>query len=166
MSSKFAPFATNLQVQVLSCAKHRKASVDDDKENWWPFTPADEEATVETKFDKRDDDDDDDNGDGDSGGDSDGDSNGDSDGDSDSDSDDDDEKKPETSDKGRFVRIILNDAPVPLTGIRGCKKDRDGLCAIDAFVSSMHTLIGETDFARACHDDYDFEAEVMDGQPL
>jgi hypothetical protein len=147
VSSKFAPFATNLQVQVLSCATHRKASVDEDeKEHWWQFKPADEEATVETKYDKRDDDD--------------------SDSDSDSEDEDEEEKKPKATDKGRFVRLILNDAPVPLTGIRGCQKDRDGLCELDAFVSSMHTLIGETNFAQACHDDYDFNAEVMDGRPL
>ncbi|BEI80529.1 hypothetical protein CcaverHIS002_0110580 [Cutaneotrichosporon cavernicola] len=138
VSSKFAPFATNLQVQVLSCAAHRKASADeDDKPSWWPFKPADDEETVETRFDKRDDDD-----------------------------DEGADETPEPTDKGRFVRIILNDAPVPLTGINGCKKDRDGLCEIEAFVSSMHALIGETDFAQACHDDYDFHAEVMDGRPL
>ncbi|KLT42693.1 phosphoglycerate mutase-like protein [Cutaneotrichosporon oleaginosum] len=147
VSSKFAPFATNLQVQVLSCATHRKTSVDDDeKEGWWPFKPADEEATVETTYDKRDVDD----------------------GESDveRESDDEAEKQPEASDKGRFVRIILNDAPVPLTGIRGCEKNSDGLCDISAFVSSMHTLIGETNFAQACHEDYDFRDEVMDGRPL
>jgi hypothetical protein len=48
------------------------------------------------------------------------------------------------------VRLILNDAAVPLTGIRGCDEDEDGLCDFDAFVGSMQTLIGEVDYARDC----------------
>lgn len=156
VSSKFAPFATNLQVQVLSCSAQRPTPVEGmNQEGWWPFSSTDEEETVETEFDKRDADSDDDS----------------SSDDEDSDDDDGDETPEpadtrEPADKRRYVRIILNDAPVPLTGIRGCKKDSDGLCEIEAFVSSMHTLIGETDFAQACHGDYDFNAEVMDGRPL
>ena len=56
------------------------------------------------------------------------------------------------SDNDRYVRLILNDAPVPLTGINGCVEDAQGLCALDAFVSSMQTLIGEIDFAHDCFD--------------
>jgi hypothetical protein len=49
------------------------------------------------------------------------------------------------------IRIILNDAVVPLTGIRGCPEDDDGICPLDAFVSAMQTLIGEVDFAKDCN---------------
>lgn len=66
----------------------------------------------------------------------------------------------------RFVRVILNDAPVPLTGIRGCKKDRDGLCGFDNFVSSMHDLISGVDFAYDCNADYDMGEEVTNGEPI
>ncbi|WVQ79561.1 hypothetical protein IAT38_001660 [Cryptococcus sp. DSM 104549] len=48
------------------------------------------------------------------------------------------------------VRLILNDAAVPLTGINGCPEDDDGLCPLNAFISSMQTLIGEVDFAKEC----------------
>ncbi|KAK8854468.1 hypothetical protein IAR55_003206 [Kwoniella newhampshirensis] len=48
------------------------------------------------------------------------------------------------------VRIILNDAAVPLTGIRGCPDDDDGLCPLDTFVSAMQTLIGEVDYRKMC----------------
>ena len=48
------------------------------------------------------------------------------------------------------IRIILNDAVVPLTGIRGCPDDEDGLCPLETFVSGMQTLIGEVDWAREC----------------
>lgn len=142
-SSKFAPFATNLQVQVLSCGTRPTATEKEDGDKgWWPFAPApehDDDATEETKFDERDD----------------------------AENDDDPEsEQPAPDSRSRFVRLILNDAPMPLTGIRGCKKDADGLCDIDAFVSSMHALIGETDHAGACREDYDFNAEVVDGRPL
>ncbi|WVN90098.1 uncharacterized protein L203_105333 [Cryptococcus depauperatus CBS 7841] len=50
----------------------------------------------------------------------------------------------------RNIRIVLNDAVVPLTGISGCPKSKDGLCPLDAFVSAMHSLIGEVDFAKEC----------------
>jgi len=46
----------------------------------------------------------------------------------------------------------MNDAAVPLTGINGCPKNDDGLCPLDAFVSSMQTLIGEVDWAADCAD--------------
>lgn len=58
------------------------------------------------------------------------------------------------------VRLILNDAPVPLTGIRGCPEDDDGLCPFDAFVDSMQELVDETDFAAVCGSK---SADAMDG---
>lgn len=48
------------------------------------------------------------------------------------------------------IRIILNDAVVPLTGIQGCPDDDDGICPLDTFMSAMQTLIGEIDFAKDC----------------
>lgn len=48
------------------------------------------------------------------------------------------------------LRLILNDAPIPLTGINGCPEDDDGLCPVDTFVAAMKTLIGEIDFAKEC----------------
>lgn len=82
------------------------------------------------------------------------------------DSDDEDDKEDEESKNGphRYVRIILNDAPVPLTGINGCKENDDGLCEFDSFVSSMHTLIGEVDHAYACTAEYEWD-EVVNGAP-
>ncbi|WWC71201.1 uncharacterized protein I206_105154 [Kwoniella pini CBS 10737] len=48
------------------------------------------------------------------------------------------------------VRLILNDAVVPLTGIKGCPENDEGLCPFDAFVSSMQELTSEVDFAKTC----------------
>lgn len=48
------------------------------------------------------------------------------------------------------LRLILNDAPIPLTGVNGCPEDDDGLCPVDTFVAAMKTLISEIDFAKEC----------------
>lgn len=143
-------------MQVLTCGE-KVANTESSGSSWWPFNDKDKE--------KRHGDDDDD------------------------DDDEDEEEEHHTAtptsttkvtaetdashhdsatsaESQRYVRIILNDAPVPLTGINGCKRNDDGLCSLDSFVSSMHTLIGEVDFYKACHTDYDFEPEVGNGRPL
>ncbi|ORY32143.1 putative phytase [Naematelia encephala] len=51
---------------------------------------------------------------------------------------------------GKQVRMILNDAAVPLTGINGCPDNDDGLCPFDAFVESMQSLIAEANWERDC----------------
>jgi hypothetical protein len=43
---------------------------------------------------------------------------------------------------------------VPLTGIRGCKKDSNGLCALPSFISAMHERIGEINYAHDCFVNY------------
>lgn len=48
------------------------------------------------------------------------------------------------------LRLILNDASIPLTGVNGCPEDDDGLCPVDTFVAAMKTLISEIDFAKEC----------------
>jgi len=52
--------------------------------------------------------------------------------------------------ENRQIRIILNDAPVPLSGIRGCGDDEDGLCPMDSFVSSVQELVDEVNFEEVC----------------
>jgi hypothetical protein len=53
-------------------------------------------------------------------------------------------------DENRQIRIILNDAPVPLSGIRDCGDDEDGLCPLDSFVASVQELVDEVDFEETC----------------
>lgn len=58
---------------------------------------------------------------------------------------------PETSGKSdKQVRLILNDAAVPLTGIDGCPKDEDGMCPFEMFVRGMKEIIGGVDLAADC----------------
>lgn len=50
----------------------------------------------------------------------------------------------------RKVRIILNDGVVPLTGIRGCLEDEDGLCDMGVFLGSITELVAEGDPDGVC----------------
>ena len=51
------------------------------------------------------------------------------------------------------MRFILNDAVLPMTGIKGCKDDKNGLCDL---VSSIQGRIGEVDFTFDCFANYTF----------
>jgi hypothetical protein len=46
--------------------------------------------------------------------------------------------------------LILNDAVVPLTGLRGCEENEDGLCQMDRFVEALQEIVEETDFGEIC----------------
>jgi hypothetical protein len=50
----------------------------------------------------------------------------------------------------RYIRLILNDAVVPLTGLKGCGEDEDGLCALDTFVEALGEIVAETNFGEVC----------------
>jgi len=56
------------------------------------------------------------------------------------------------------IRIIINDAVAPLTGIEGCPKDVDGMCPIPAFVAAQKKIIANTDWDWACHGDWKIPA--------
>ncbi|CAE6337214.1 unnamed protein product [Rhizoctonia solani] len=80
-SSKIAPFATNMQVQLLSCASH-----------------------------------------------------------------------PEPQ-----IRLIINDGVTPLTTVRGCPQDKDGMCPLDTFVDAQKETIRTSSFDWACNGDWEIE---------
>jgi hypothetical protein len=56
------------------------------------------------------------------------------------------------------IRIIINDAVTPLTGIEGCPEDADGMCPIPAFVAAQKKIIAQTDWNWACHGDWEVPA--------
>lgn len=56
-----------------------------------------------------------------------------------------------TSVPGQQIRIIINDGVTPLTGIKGCPEQRDGMCPVNAFVAAQKELIAETDWMYECH---------------
>ncbi|KII93818.1 hypothetical protein PLICRDRAFT_36062 [Plicaturopsis crispa FD-325 SS-3] len=58
------------------------------------------------------------------------------------------------SDEPTHIRWILNDGVVPLTGIKGCKANDDGLCELPAFISGIQERISEVDYAFDCQANY------------
>ncbi|KAL7422599.1 hypothetical protein Q5752_003247 [Cryptotrichosporon argae] len=141
IASKLVPFATNLQFQVLSCTDRAE---DDETGSWWPF--AGEASATRTSTASA------------------------------SAATDDDEQRARTAradtdadadaagSTTKYVRLILNDAAVPLTGLAGCAADDDGLCPLDTVVSALQTLVGETDFVHDCFGDWKYK-ETSDGRP-
>ncbi|KAF8162781.1 histidine phosphatase superfamily [Crassisporium funariophilum] len=59
-----------------------------------------------------------------------------------------------TSLPGPQIRIIINDAVVPLTGIRGCAEQKDGMCPVETFVKAQKEIIKNTDWTYDCHGDW------------
>ena len=56
---------------------------------------------------------------------------------------------------GEQIRVIVNDAPVPLSPLKYCPEEtKYGLCPVDGFVNSLKEIIQDTDFAWACLGDY------------
>lgn len=61
---------------------------------------------------------------------------------------------------GDQIRVIVNDAPVPLSPLKYCPEEtRYGLCPVDGFVDSLKEIIQETDFAWGCRGEW----ELPDG---
>lgn len=49
------------------------------------------------------------------------------------------------------IRIIINDGVVPLTGIKDCTAQKDGMCPLDTFVAAQKELIADTDWIYECY---------------
>ncbi|KAG8704002.1 hypothetical protein FRC09_003832 [Ceratobasidium sp. 395] len=52
------------------------------------------------------------------------------------------------------VRVIINDGVVPLNGLEGCPTDKNGMCAVDAFVAAQCATIERADFEWTCRGDW------------
>ncbi|KZT05885.1 phosphoglycerate mutase-like protein [Laetiporus sulphureus 93-53] len=54
-----------------------------------------------------------------------------------------------------YIRFLLNDGAVPLTGIAHCETpNKDGLCLLSDFVQGMQERIAQVDFAYDCFGNY------------
>jgi hypothetical protein len=49
---------------------------------------------------------------------------------------------------------VINDGVTPLTGIKGCPQQKDGMCPLNAFVAAQKQIISETDWEWDCHGDW------------
>ncbi|KAI8980706.1 histidine phosphatase superfamily [Trametes punicea] len=59
-----------------------------------------------------------------------------------------------SKEKTSYIRFLLNDGVVPLTGIAHCSANKDGLCAVDDFVEGMKERIAEVDYVYDCYANY------------
>ena len=76
-----------------------------------------------------------------------------------------------SSDSASYIRFLLNDGVVPLTGISHCETpDPNGLCLLDNFVQGMQERIAEVDFVYDCYANYTPPAltsdPIIDGRML
>lgn len=59
-----------------------------------------------------------------------------------------------SSESAKYIRWLLNDGAVPLTGIKHCEEpNKDGLCLLDNFVKGMQERVAEVDFQYDCFSD-------------
>ncbi|KAI0756702.1 phosphoglycerate mutase-like protein [Daedaleopsis nitida] len=59
-----------------------------------------------------------------------------------------------SNDKQTFIRFLLNDGVVPLTGLAHCAANKNGLCAMDSFAKGLKERITEIDFKYDCFANY------------
>ncbi|CAE6411276.1 unnamed protein product [Rhizoctonia solani] len=55
------------------------------------------------------------------------------------------------------IRLIINDGVTPLTTIRGCPEDKDGMCPLNTFVDAQKETIRTASFDWACNGDWEIE---------
>jgi len=72
------------------------------------------------------------------------------------------------SKKATHIRWIINDGVVALEGIKGCGKNKDGMCRMDVFVKGMKEKIEEVDYDFSCNGKYSIPDPdlITDGQPV
>ncbi|KAH9484974.1 3-phytase A [Psilocybe cubensis] len=70
------------------------------------------------------------------------------------------------SSKPTHIRWIINDGVVPLTGIKGCKPDKNGMCEINTFIAGMKQRMQEIDFNFDCFANYTVPIpdDIVNGQ--
>lgn len=73
-----------------------------------------------------------------------------------------------SSKKATYMRWILNDGVVPLTGIAHCAKspNKDGLCPLDSFIAGMQELIATENWSFDCTANYTVGVpnDIVDGK--
>ncbi|KAA1075154.1 hypothetical protein PGT21_030059 [Puccinia graminis f. sp. tritici] len=71
---------------------------------------------------------------------------------------------------GKKIRFILNDAPVPLTGLRGCPEDAEGFCPLPIAIEALQARIKEIDYQNDCNGEDGYAPPfggggIVDGRP-
>lgn len=71
--------------------------------------------------------------------------------------------QPDTTD---YIRFVLNDAPVPLEGLKPCDGSVNGFCDMKTFLDYVPELTKQAMYEEACFGDYNITTQVGNGQPI
>lgn len=65
-----------------------------------------------------------------------------------------------------YIRFMLNNAPIPVNGLKGCEKGVNGFCALSDFVAAVPGLKRDAEYQFACFGKHDAGGrQVGDGKP-
>ncbi|KAJ5937800.1 hypothetical protein N7454_004142 [Penicillium verhagenii] len=53
-------------------------------------------------------------------------------------------------DTTKYIRFMLNDAPLPMTGVIGCEGSTNGFCALEKFLTGIPELKRRANYREAC----------------
>ncbi|KAJ5301904.1 hypothetical protein PENANT_c062G01728 [Penicillium antarcticum] len=70
-----------------------------------------------------------------------------------------------SNDAAKYIRFVLNSAPLPLEGVVGCEGARNGFCPVDRFLHGVPTMEHTANYQKACFGDYPKGSQVGDGAP-
>ncbi|KAL4902043.1 hypothetical protein BDW74DRAFT_158959 [Aspergillus multicolor] len=66
----------------------------------------------------------------------------------------------------KYIRFVLNSAPLPLEGLLGCGNAVNGFCPLDRFLKGAPMLKEKAQYQEACFGDYPTGEQVRDGVPM
>ncbi|KAJ5180942.1 Histidine phosphatase superfamily clade-2 [Penicillium capsulatum] len=64
-----------------------------------------------------------------------------------------------------YIRFVLNNAPVPVDGLKACEKSVNGFCPLKAFLREIPDLTEQAMYQEACFGNYNITEQVGNGQP-
>lgn len=71
--------------------------------------------------------------------------------------------EPDTTD---YIRFVLNNAPVPVQGLKPCDGSVNGFCDMRKFLDYVPELTRQAMYQEACFGAYNITTEVGNGQPI
>jgi len=70
-----------------------------------------------------------------------------------------------TSHTTDYIRFVLNNAPLPLDGLVGCEKAKNGFCPVEKFLKAVPSMKKKAMYQEACFGNYTTGSQVGDGAP-
>ncbi|KAJ5201744.1 uncharacterized protein N7498_006407 [Penicillium cinerascens] len=70
-----------------------------------------------------------------------------------------------SKDTRSYIRFMLNNSPLPMQGLIGCERAKNGFCPVDTFLKGVPTLKEKAKYQEACFGNYTTGSQVGDGAP-